>query len=347
MSDLYTSESSSEEFECKKCSKTFETKKDFALHKKEQHREKKYGCSLCQCQFSNRSNFVHHNKAHHENLATSKVLHTNVYTCPECLSEFISSRGLATHSSIHKQKDMDISPPTQRKELPAFVVPPFQKRKELETSNQQIRVIRPEKVPSPEIILEETSNPAFTTSSAPVSKSAFEKDAVNREKFFATVSEPAQEKDPWVPPKNSEIIDRIQKRKKTTFNIPLEAIHPFLCVEVVFVDNCQHVKGLVSVFKVEGENVVVTNKKESIKILVHYTQILFHRQYSPTVQYKTGDIIEVNERNRFSRCVFLQRSEKTASIVFSNLKSCEVPIDAIRPYQDEEVLIHPPKKQKL
>jgi DNA-directed RNA polymerase subunit RPC12/RpoP len=348
MSDLYTSETSSEEFECEKCSKTFESKKALALHKKEQHGEKKYGCSLCPQQFVNRGNFVHHNKAQHDNLAASKVFNDNVYTCSECSSEFSTTRGLALHSSIHQQKNMDISPPIQRKELPAFVIPPFQKRKEPETSNHQtIRVIRPEKVPSPEIILEETAKPAFT-SSVPVSKSAFEKEvqkhAVNREKFFTTVNESAQEKGSDVsPPKN-----RIQQREKTMFNIPLEAIRPFLFVEVVFASGFDYVKCLFIVDKVEGENVVVTNRKGDFKLLVHYTQIFFYTRYSATAQYKTGDIIEVCENGRFRRSVFLKQNEQTASVIFPDFKTVEVSIDTIRPFlEEEEVVIPPPKKQKL
>jgi hypothetical protein len=80
-------------FDCKRCEKSYKTKKDLIAHNRNVHEDRKLSCKSCLTIFTNSVALHRHIQRDHQNI-----------TCPTCKKIFASNNGLQRHvQSIHQK----------------------------------------------------------------------------------------------------------------------------------------------------------------------------------------------------------------------------------------------------
>jgi uncharacterized Zn-finger protein len=80
-------------FDCKRCEKSYKTKKDLIAHNRNVHEDRKLSCKICLTIFTNNRALYRHIQRDHQNI-----------TCTSCEKVFTSTTGLRAHfRSIHQK----------------------------------------------------------------------------------------------------------------------------------------------------------------------------------------------------------------------------------------------------
>jgi hypothetical protein len=83
----------SHKFDCKRCEKTYKTKKGLLAHNRNVHEDRKLSCKICLTIFTNSRALYRHIQRDHQNI-----------TCPSCEKIFTSTTSLHIHvQSIHQK----------------------------------------------------------------------------------------------------------------------------------------------------------------------------------------------------------------------------------------------------